>query len=107
MNQPVLVQNHNGDPKWVPGTILSRLGSRNYEVLVDGKVWKRHINQLLKKCELTKVDEKQPDNDDLMDFELQFPIDEPDTSTNEPDTSASQSWYPTRTRQPPDRLTYN
>ena len=31
-------------------------------------------------CELTKVDEKQPDNDNLMDFELQFPIDESVTS---------------------------
>ena len=40
MNQPVLVQNYNGETKWVPGTILSRLGPRNYKVLVDGKVWK-------------------------------------------------------------------
>ena len=38
-------------------------------------------------CELTKVDETQLDNDDLMDFELQFPIDESVTS-DEPDTSA-------------------
>ena len=38
-------------------------------------------------CELTKVDETQLDNDDLMDFELQFPIDESVTS-DEPDISA-------------------
>ena len=106
MNQPVLVQNYNGEPKWVPGTILSRLGSRSYEVLADGKVWKRHIDQLLMNCELTKVDEKQPENDDPMDFELQFPIDE-SVTFDEPDTSARQSWYPTRNRQPPDRLSYD
>jgi len=38
LNHPVLVQNYNGEPKWVPATILSRLGPRNYGVLVDGKV---------------------------------------------------------------------
>jgi len=40
LNQPVLVENNNGESKWVPGSIQSRLGPINYEVLVNGKVWK-------------------------------------------------------------------
>ena len=67
----MLVENYNGEPKWVPGTILSRLGPMNYEVLVNGKIWKRHVDQLLKSCELYKTDEKV---NDLMDFQLPFPV---------------------------------
>ena len=100
VNQPVLVENHSGDSRWVPGTILSRLGPMNYEVLVNDKVWKRHVDQILKSCELTGTDEQQLEGDDVIDFELLFP-------TEEADTTAGQSRYPARSHRPPDRRTYD
>ena len=55
---------------------MFRLGAMNYEVLDNGKVWKRHVDQLLKSCELTKADKQLIDDDDLMDFQLPLPTDE-------------------------------
>ena len=34
------------DSTWVPGVILSVLSPVNYQVQVEGVVWKRHRNQL-------------------------------------------------------------
>ena len=48
LNQPVLVADYSSNSKWIPGVILSKLGPMNYEVLANNKVWKRHVNQILK-----------------------------------------------------------
>ena len=53
VNQSVLVEDHSGNSKWMPGIILSRLGPMNYEVLVNNKVFKRHVDQILKNTEST------------------------------------------------------
>jgi hypothetical protein len=45
--QPVFVRNYGvHGAKWLPGVILERHGSRNYQVSVGEFVWKRHIDQL-------------------------------------------------------------
>ena len=51
-NQPVLVADYSGSSNWIPGVILSRLGPMNYEVLVNNKVWKQYVDQILKSTQL-------------------------------------------------------
>ena len=48
VGQTVLVENPAGGTKWVSGVIIEKLGSTSYEVQVGTRVWKRHIDQLLK-----------------------------------------------------------
>ena len=47
--QKVLVRNHRGGEavKWVPGTIVKGLGPVTYLVKVYGKMYKRHVNQMI------------------------------------------------------------
>ena len=46
---PVWVRCYLGAIKWKQGTIKDKIGILCYEVVVDGRVWKRHIDQL-KNC---------------------------------------------------------
>ena len=44
---PVMVRNYHGDTKWIPGTVLKKLGPVTYSVDIgDGWMVKRHIDQL-------------------------------------------------------------
>lgn len=47
--QQVLVRNHRGGEsvKWVPGSVVKVLGPVTYLVKVCGKLYKRHVNQLI------------------------------------------------------------
>ena len=45
-SNPVLVRSYNTPNKWTPGIVNKPLGQMHYEVNVDGKVSKRHIDQL-------------------------------------------------------------
>lgn len=47
--QQVLVRNHRGGEsvKWVPGSVVKVLGPVTYLVKVFGKLYKRHVNQLI------------------------------------------------------------
>ena len=102
LNQHVLVEDHSGNSKWTQGIILSRLGPMNSEVLVNNKVWKRHVDQILKSTELTSNEtNEQTEEDDSLEIPS---FTEHDTS---PETVTSSARYPSRDRRPPDRLSYN
>ena len=76
----------------------------NYEVLVNNKVWKRHVDQILKSTELTsKETNEQTEEDDSLEIPS-FTDTEHNTS---PETVTSSACYPSRDRRPPDRLSYN
>ena len=45
----VLAQNFGRGAKWVRGVVTEVLGSRHYIVKVAGNLWKRHIDQLLRR----------------------------------------------------------
>ena len=46
-DDPVWVKNFNGGEKWIPGTILKKLGKVNYHVIIDkDKKVHRHVDQL-------------------------------------------------------------
>ena len=48
VNTPVLVRiYHSKQQKWTVGIISKKLGSMNYEVMIDGKTYHRHIDQLI------------------------------------------------------------
>ena len=49
IGQSVWVHNVREGPKWLPGTISDKTGPVSYEVTVNGQVWRRHAEQLLKR----------------------------------------------------------
>ena len=54
-----------GQPKWIPGTIVERMRSVMYCVQVSDNIWKRHADQLRFKNEVdTGVIEREPQMDD-------------------------------------------
>eukprot|EP00731_Ephydatia_muelleri_P017950 Em0010g1048a len=67
--ETVLSRNYGSDPKWVRGRIGKQCGPVSYQVeLPDGRVWRRHIEQLSTVPEAvcvpvptTKVDGRAPD----------------------------------------------
>ena len=67
--ETVLSKNYGSDPKWVRGRIGKQCGPVSYQVeLPDGRVWRRHIEQLSAVPEAicvpvptTKVDGRAPD----------------------------------------------
>ncbi|XP_026582357.1 uncharacterized protein K02A2.6-like, partial [Pseudonaja textilis] len=47
LQEPVFARNFAGDPLWIPGEVIAITGPRSYRVrLEDGRVWRRHIDQL-------------------------------------------------------------
>lgn len=64
VGDPVLAPNYGKGGKWVRGVVSEVIGSRHYIVNVSGNLWKRHVDQLLRRCE-----EVVPTND--------FPVDPP------------------------------
>lgn len=65
VGQAVLVKNMRDGPPWLVGRILEQLGPANYEVKVDGQVWKRHADQLM----LYKGD-SAPDSDSAVSGDI-------------------------------------
>ena len=97
----VLICKYSGSPSWLPGTIKTVLGLVSYQVeLKDGRLWKRHLDQLLKDNTELPVDNQV--DQDLIDFPL--------TESTDSLLSSSTLDCPivrcsTRVRHPPDRLT--
>ena len=54
----VLARNYGRGEKWIPGVVTEVLGSRHYMVEVFGNLWKRHVDQLLRR----PVDDTPPAN---------------------------------------------
>ena len=98
----MLVADYSGSSKWIPGVILSRLGPMNYEVLVNNKVWKRHVDQILKSTQLPDMNTTEQNEEDAT-FQFLFTNDEPNVPET---TSSANACYPSRDRQPPDRFSY-
>ena len=122
VGQLVLAQNLRGEPRWIPGTVMERIGPVSYKVDVRGKVRRRHVDQLLG----TGARGASPTSDDTaiadlppvpeLHMEPQGGIREPspladvgpsepspEESVNSPPTPVVNR-YPRRDRRPPDRL---
>ena len=45
-SSPVMVRSYNTPDKWIPGEVTREIGKMHYDVNVNGKVMKRHVDQL-------------------------------------------------------------
>ena len=102
VNQHVLVENPKGDPKWIPGIITERLSAVSYKVKVDGKIWSRHVDQLLASSNhgTKSVDDSfdvSPNSD-----VIELSADSAANASND-DCATTTSRYPQRDRHPPVR----
>ena len=106
VNQHVLVENPKGDPKWIPGIITERLGAVSYKVKVDGKIWSRHVDQLLASSNhgTKSVDDSfdvSPNSD-----VIELSADSAANASND-DCATTTPRYPQRDRHPPVRYDPN
>ena len=47
---PVMVRDYHHSHQWIPGRVLKKLGPVTYSIDIgDGRIWKRHIDQLSKR----------------------------------------------------------
>ena len=110
-------------PKWIPGLIVEIRGPLSFLVDVgDGKRWRRHIDHLKELGDHSSIEtanEAGPSDQasEFLNFPTRVPSREPTTSTTATSTEETNSTgttqtssdeqstrYPTRSRQPPDRL---
>jgi len=125
VNDAVLVRNFAGLNKWQQGVIAEKLGNRYYLVHVNGTIWKRHVDQIVRassKSEPLTVPEPScspeiqdvPENNvtsdsatfDDMDSQAPQMADVPtDVTVVPPDDSySSPRRYPERARKSPSYL---
>ena len=61
--------NYAGTAQWLPGQVTAVTGPVSYQVtLADGRVWRRHQDQLIKTTHMTDT-QHEPDNDFDFDFD--------------------------------------
>ena len=105
----VMVRNYSDKDKWIPGTVLKKLGPITYHVDVgNGRVLKRHIDQLLQCPEYSQpptLSETSSVNSPIAD-NFSYPDDQDTTATrpNHESVKVDERRYPQRDRRPPDRF---
>ena len=101
-SQSVMVMNYRSSDKWIPGTVLKKLGPVTYCIEIDnGKIIKRHIDQLRHSSTpsgLSTPHISNPDTNIQDNFQYS---DNQDHVPPEPEPR-----YPHRIRRPPDRLMF-
>ncbi|XP_058023914.1 uncharacterized protein K02A2.6-like [Ahaetulla prasina] len=71
---PVFARNYGSPLKWAAGHIISITGPCSYRVrLVDGREWRRHINQLRGRMTLPQVEEQQHPSPHRNDYQAPRP----------------------------------
>ena len=118
VNKTVLVQNSRGEPKWLEAVIIERTGPVSYTVQIGEEIAKRHVDQILSKKDSGKSKRVIDNTDCSEDYMVSLGSNQVSSeATNNNDglpcrtpsinnTSTNQPRYPTRVRQPPNRLTY-
>ena len=121
VDEKVLVQNFRGEPKWLEATVVERTGPVSYKVMIGEETSRRHVDQMLshkgKSITHSKVtnDSNEDYTSSLVSKQVSaevtqtndgLPCHTPSTNTEVNTNSESQPRYPTRVRQPPNRLTY-
>ena len=105
--QIVMVRDYRPNTdRWVRGKIVNQLGPVTYEVNIQGKVAKRHVDQLRilpgpGQEGDTTIDEPVEDN-----FEYPGPVQPVSQHPTEDQAPLSSRRYPQRNRHPPDRFHY-
>ena len=50
LGEQVLVQNFQGKPRWLDGTVAEQTGPILFKVLVGDQLWKCHVDQMHQQC---------------------------------------------------------
>ena len=126
------VRNFREGPRWVRGVVLEILGPLTYLVqTLDGVQWKRHLDQIREGAVVSEPDRMEDQDCEIAGPggvvpstpQAQLPSSEPvdcgpptavcsspSSPSNPPFEHSSRNessrlqWYPSRNRQPPDRL---
>ena len=128
VGQSVLVRNLREGPKWLTGTVLEQTGPVSYRVQVSDQIWRRHTDQLLDHS--VAVEDRSPDVavqrgnlEILPSLPEPVPVEtsepemlpeqsdsqehtETEFDSNTSDSTIVSTRYPSRERQPPDRLSH-
>ena len=65
-----MVHNYAGTPQWLPGQVTAVIGPVSYQVtLADGRLWRRHQDQLTKATHMTDVQVEPHEPDIDFDFD--------------------------------------
>ncbi len=101
----VLARDYHGPDKWVSGTIVQRLGPITYSIDINGRIVKRHIDQLKPCVEIRTPPEVVLENSTILDNQ-HYPIEDEVQVT--PDTNqAAVRRFPRRQHRPPDCFGYD
>ena len=108
---PVMVRDYNGSSKWIPGIVLKKLGPVTYHVESEnGRIFKRHIDQLKFRKEVSPTPNPSQDNSPIRDNSYYpedinevLPI--PPPNVQEEPAQPPERRYPQRQRRAPDRYT--
>ena len=121
----MLVENVRGEPKWLPGVVLEKVGEVSYRVQVGEGIWRRHADQIHNGHEeMGRSVPESPDTSDPIDTIDNLPsgtsqptvepstpkvADDPSPVRPEPEKIAvnDSPRYPRRERVPPDRLSHH
>ena len=122
VGQSVMAKNLRPGPNWIPGVIIERAGPLSYVIETEDKqTWRRHVDQLKALGDGVAMEANVEDSDVIYppstsvavqeNIEAAEPVNT-EAETDPSDTSqlsagesrAPRSRYPTRTRNPPDRL---
>ena len=118
VNETVVVQNFRGEPRWLEAVIIERTGPVSYTVQIGKEIAKRHVDQILSRKDSGKSKGVTDDADGSEDYMISLgsnQVSSEATNNNDgppcrtPSTnnaSTNQPRYPTRVRQPPNRLKY-
>ena len=117
------MRNFRDGPRWVRGVVMETLGPLTYLIQTpDGSLWKRHLDQIRDGSKVSESDQTHdqdcdisvpsavatsptptpvPSSETITDTGQSTAVDlPPNDTTIEPKSTR----YPTRNRQPPDRL---
>lgn len=106
----VYVRNFGRGETWLPGDIVQTLGPVSFQVrLTDGRLVRRHQNQIRKRTDVAVPDMSKED-DDVLIYPEAVPVPASPMSVPSCDSGTAQSSltettrrYPSRTRNPPTR----
>ena len=74
-----MVRNYHGDTKWIPGTVLKRLGPVTYSIdICDRWTVKQHIDQLCQNVHYSPESTSNPTDDYYYSYEPVTPVQDVD-----------------------------
>ena len=107
IGSPVMVRDYRHADKWVPGTVVKKLGPVTYRVDIgNGNIVKRHVDQLTQRQDTRSAIPPGNSNGSPLEDDFPYPTTE-DPPRPDPDVGGHQPLqrrYPPRIRQPPNRL---